>query len=171
MSELQLDDPDPLPDTREYPVNFETNQAFDGISSRYWLEQEILSRDEREDITQLSNYASDALALHGVGEQTKRHAYVDGAELHRIVLDGAWIYTLIDTLEQRRRCRTWRLGGDGVSWCDDEWRYEEAREVYERLAQLFPLKEQSSNEASGKLAAIRQRRDRAKIALATVILR
>ena len=56
--------------------------------------------------------------------RTRRYAMVERARLDRSYFGGAWIFTLEDTLGGRTRCRSWRLGGDGVSWCDDEWRYE-----------------------------------------------
>lgn len=171
MSELQLDDPDPLPTQRRYPVNFETDLSYEGYDlSRQLLEEEILSRDEREDIVVLSNYASSVLDTYGEGSQTRMHAYTEGAELHRIICDGAWIYTLVDTLEDRRRCRSWRLGGDSVSWCDDEWRYEEASAVGQRLRELFPLATGSSQGVS-ELGRITQGKLRLKRALANAILR
>ena len=171
MSELQPDDPDPLPAQRIYPVNFETDLSYEGYDlSAQLLEEEILSRDEREDILALSNYASLVLDEYGEGSQTRMHAYTQSAELHRIIREGAWVYTLIDTLEERRRCRSWRLGGDGVSWCDDEWRYEEASSVVRRLEELFPRIARSSQDES-ELGRIAQGKQRLKRALANAILR
>ncbi len=152
MSELQLDDPEPDPSPRFYAENYQTGEAYDDYDlSAYLLEQEVLSRDEREEIVLLSNDASKVLDVYGEGENTRRYAMVERARLDRVVLNGAWIFTLEDTLGGRTRCRSWRLGGDGVSWCDDEWRYEEASAVHARLMELFPL-EKTGDDQPAELA-------------------
>ena len=140
MSEVQLDDPDPFSRKREYYENYETGLAYDGYElSMDLLRQEIESRDEREAIRSLSNYASLVLEERGEGEPTRRKLVTEQAELHRLIINGNWIYTFRDTAGKNPRCRSWKLGGEGVSWCDDELRYEEASSVQARLETLLPL--------------------------------
>ncbi len=169
MSELQIDDPDPLPERYSYPVNVVTDLPYEGydLSAKLLLE-EILSRDERKDIVALSNNASKVLDIYGEGEPTRRRAYTEGAELYRVIEDGAWIFTLEDTLDDRRRCRQWKLDGEHVSWCDTERRYEEVAAVQDRLLQLFPI---DIENAPGPLEFARRSGMRIKRALASTILR
>ena len=167
MSECQVDDSDPHPEEYRYPVNTETDLAYEGYElSADLLLQEILSRDEREDIVALSNSASKALDMYGEGQPTRRRAIVEDAKLHRIIEDGAWIFTLEDTLDDIRRCRQWKLDGEHVSWCDTQRRYEEPSAVHDRLLQLFPL----NRENVGIFESARRSGTRLKRALATAIL-
>jgi hypothetical protein len=150
-----------------------TGKAYDDYDlASDLLDREIVSRDEREDIKRLSNEASTILEMYGEGENTRRRAEVPDGQLTRVVLDGAWIFTLEDTLDERHRCRSWRLGGEGVSWCDDEWRYEEAAAVYERLMQLFPLQKVTEIDATmSRLDSIRRQGSFLKRELARAIFR
>lgn len=140
MSELQLDDPDPFSRWRDYSENYETGLTYEGYElSMDLLQQEIESRDERDAIRTLSNYASLVLDVRGEGEPTRRMLITEHAQLYRLIADGSWIYTFKDTAGENPRCRSWKLGGEGVSWCDDELRYEEASSVQARLETLLPL--------------------------------
>ena len=140
MSELQLDDPDPLSRTRDYFENYETGLTYEGYElSGDLLRQEIESRDEREAIRSLSNYAALVLEQRGEGEPTRCRVITEQAELIRIIHNGGWIYTFKDNAGDVPRCRSWLLGGEGISWCDNEWRYEEASSVQARMEVLMPL--------------------------------
>ncbi len=145
MSELlQDDDPDPQPRAeREYPVNWQTGEAYDDYeSAEYYGEQHHLSL-EREAIERLSSYASRILdSPQAIGPQTERRAMVEGGELYRKISEGMWMFSFIDTIdESRRRCRVWTSDGNGVNWCEDEQRYEPAEEVAARLEAMFSLEE------------------------------
>ena len=128
MSELQLDDPDPLPIDSEPIWN---SAEFDRVRI-----------DEHEIIAALSNYASEILeSSRAIGRQTDRRIVTDKGELSRQIGEGSWAFKFIDTLEGRRRCRSWELGGRSVNWCRDERRYEPADEVLARLEDVFSLQE------------------------------
>lgn len=151
MSELlQDDDPDPHPGTNERPINWQTNLAFD--------DNELAdSLAEREGVFYLSDYADRVIeSAQGEGELAKRKVITENAELYRLIIgNGIKQFTFIDTLEGRRRCRAWNVGGVGVSWCEDEQRYEPAKEVLERLEATFPIvdacHEQSVRNQSGSI--------------------
>lgn len=136
---LQDDDPDPLPERYTYPVNLQTDLAFDDVE----LVRDLAERErigfEKQAVAKLSNYTSRVLNEYGEGVLSNRQIRRDEVELYRRITDGAWSFAFIDTIEGRRRCRAWALGGDSVSWCEDEQRYEPADEVLARLSGAFPM--------------------------------
>ena len=164
MSELQIDDPDPLPDRFQYPVSMTTDLAYEGHDlSADLAEQERIGL-ERESISRLSNYASRVLeSSYGIGGPTERRAIFGKTELYRKVLDGDWVFSIVDTEQGKRRCRAWTLGGVSISWCEDEWRYEPGDDVLRRLAGTFPLIDETQQEIPAK--------SRTKRALALIGLR
>lgn len=135
MSELQIDDdPDPQPSRREYPINWETGLAFDDHDL-------VAELAEREGVYRLTVYADRVIESElGEGETTKRRLVTDDAQLYRTSTpSGAKLYAFYDTLEDSRRCRAWKSGDSGVSWCENELRYEPANEVLARLESVFPV--------------------------------
>lgn len=145
MSELlQDDDPDPHPNFQhEYPVNWQTDLAYDDYeSAEYYTEQQRISL-ERNAVACLSGQAARVIERYGTGDQTERVAVTDRAALNRVIKGGLWMYGLAETLEDGTQHRyVWRLGGDTVICCEDEnYRYEPAEEVVSRLEGLFPVGE------------------------------
>ncbi len=133
---LQDDDSEPHPVTaREYCVNYQTDLTYedDGLATELAYLQEV------QDIQILSALASQLLERDAAsGDQTNRVLRVDNASLKRQISDGSWRYTFEDyNNEGQARCRVWRLGGDSVNWCENEQRYEPAREIMERIAATF----------------------------------
>jgi len=153
MSELQLDDPDPLPIDREQIWNS--------------AEFERLRIDERETIATLSNYASGILeGDRAVGRQTDRRIVTEKGELSRRIEEGLWAFKFVDTLEGRRRCRSWELGGKNVNWCRDERRHEPAEDVLMRLEEVFaPQDAEDSKDISPEQSTSRLKRILAVLAL------
>ena len=99
----------------------------------------------------------------------RRSQLVEAAELHQLTTDGMWIFSLIDRVDGRERCRQWRVGGDYMSWCDDERRYEEVATVHSRLNELFPV--DTDNASAGIIQHVRRSSARLKRAFASVALR
>lgn len=169
MSELQLDDdPDPQPsDRREYPMNWVTGLAFDDLN----LVEDYIEREriflESEAIARLSERADQIIGSElGEGDVSHRRIVTDRVELYRSITgSNKKVFTFIDTVEGSRRCRAWVDGDVGVSWCEDEQRYEPAAEVQARLEALFPITESGNESArSARLSTVRR-------VLATLALR
>lgn len=157
MSELQIDDPDPLPTYGGYRMNYETGLVYEGNDLSADLAEQERASFEREAITSLSNYTSRVVeSTYGVGSQTERRAILGETEVYRKIVDSAWIFGIIDTDNGVRRCRAWVLGGDGVSWCDDEERYEPAGDVLERLKSTFPLEDEKAEKVSSARLGVRR---------------
>ncbi len=140
MSELQIDDPDPepQPDTAsEYPINLQTGLAFDD-------DELVNDLAERQGIYYLSAYANKLIESDlGEGDLRRRRIVTEDAELYRIITaSNTMLFTFIDTLDGKRRCRAWIAEGVGVSWCEEQKRYEPADEVLARLKDTFALNEE-----------------------------
>ena len=107
MSELQLDDPDPLPSKLEYPDN--------NYANSYHARAELSA--EREGIVGLSNCASSILDSDvAVGVQTERHAVAKGGMLRRQINNGTWVYSFVDVQAGVKQRYTWRIDDNDASW-------------------------------------------------------
>lgn len=126
MSELQLDDPDPLPSTLEYPD--------DNYAGSHRSKAEVST--EREGIIGLSNCASRILESDiAVGVQTERHAVAEGGMLRRQINDGTWMYSFVYSQSGVKQRYTWRLADNDASWSR---KYSESLDdVRTRLEEVF----------------------------------
>lgn len=143
MSELLQDDPEPDPQPSDFEYLYGREQPLP--FSHYRLLVDLAEREriflESEVVARLSAQADRIIESElGEGDLAKRHVVTENAELYRtIVGSDTKLFAFIDTLEGRRRCRAWVEGDVGVSWCEDEQRYEPADEVLARLEAVFPL--------------------------------
>lgn len=123
MSELlQLDDPEPLPSTLEYPENYHHNPGYE--------------LDERQSIINLSNYASSILDSDiAVGVQTERQVTAKDGMLRRQINEGIWTFSFVDIRDGQKHRYAWRSHDKHVGWAG---RFpESADDVRARIEEIF----------------------------------
>jgi len=175
MSELLVvdDDPDPLPadETRNYPVNFETDLAYVGPeAAATLLAEEARVKYEKEAVGQLTVAADRILREYDVagefedcrvqrGDTMLRRRIVTHREEDRIVSGTSYFY--VDKSAGQNYCRSWSSTSEQVNWCYQEQRHEPADAVRARLETTFPpLSSQTpSRHFGGRVLAKLLRRD------------